>query len=260
MTEIKEMKEIKEAKKLAFFLPNIFTALNIACGFTSVIYSWQGLFYQAAMILVLGAIFDMVDGRVARMTGTQSAFGEQFDSLSDVVSFGFAPAMMVYAVFFSELGRVGLVVSFIFLLCGALRLARFNANIGKVDPNFFQGLPIPGAAFALVGYVLMTIVFPTLRYYPLFAGIYVVVYALLMISNIPFPSFKKSEWVKKRKKRVLAIIFLILTLTFMYEEIMIISMISFYVIGSIAYFIYQRKHGDDVFEWENENEKEIDEE
>ncbi len=252
MTEMKT--EIKDARKLAFFLPNIFTALNMACGFTSVIFSWQGLFYQAAMILVLGAIFDMVDGRVARLTGTQSPFGEQFDSLSDVVSFGFAPAILVYSVFFSELGRPGLIISFVFLLCGALRLARFNANIAKTDPNFFQGLPIPGAAFALVGYVLMTLVFPPLRYYPIFAGIYVVLYALLMISNIPFPSFKKSEWVKKRKKTVLAIIFLMLALTFLYEEIMIMSIISLYVVGSIFYFIRHRKKVDEVFEWENDKD------
>ncbi len=252
------MSEIKDARKLAFFLPNTFTALNMACGFTSAIFSWQGLFYQASMILILGAIFDMVDGRVARLTGTQSAFGEQFDSLSDVVSFGFAPALLVYSVFFTNMGRPGLIISFLFLLCGALRLARFNANIGKVDPNYFQGLPIPGAAFALVGYVLLTLVFPELRYYPQAAAVYVVIYAVLMISNIPFPSFKKSDWVKRRKKTVLVLIFLILSLAFVYEEIMIISLISAYVIGSIVHYVLNRRKTDEVFEWEND--KEIDEE
>lgn len=252
------MSDLKDAKKLAFFLPNTFTALNMACGFTSVIFSWQGLFYYASMILVLGAIFDMVDGRVARLTGTQSPFGEQFDSLSDVVSFGFAPAILVYSVFFSELGRLGLIVSFLFLLCGALRLARFNANIAKTDPNFFQGLPIPGAAFALVGLVLMTLTIPQLRYVPAVAIVYTVLYALLMISNIPFPSFKKSEWVKKRKKRVLALIFLCIALTFLYEEIMIFALITIYVIGSIIYYLRNRKQADDVFEWENDKDHDED--
>ena len=134
---------LNNPKRLAFFLPNTFTALNMACGFFSIILGYQGQFYQAAMILGLGAIFDSVDGRVARMTGTQSVFGEQFDSISDVVSFGVAPAFLVYNKFFINLGRIGLVTSFIFLLCGALRLARFNANIDKVSSNFFQGLPIP---------------------------------------------------------------------------------------------------------------------
>lgn len=252
------MSDIKDSKKLAFFLPNIFTALNMACGFTSVIFSWQGLFYYAAMMLVLGAIFDMVDGRVARLTGTQSSFGEQFDSLSDVVSFGFAPALMMYAAFFTEMGRPGLIVSFLYLLCGALRLARFNANIAKTDPNFFQGLPIPGAAFALIGYVLLTIIFPVMRYYPIAAAVYVVLYALLMISNIPFPSFKKSEWMRRRKKTVLALIFLLLSLTFLYEEVMIISIITAYVIGSIVYFLRTRKQVDEVFDWETDKDSDED--
>ncbi|MEI8346972.1 MAG: CDP-diacylglycerol--serine O-phosphatidyltransferase, partial [Pseudomonadota bacterium] len=150
----------KDAKKLAFFLPNTFTALNMACGFASIIFAQQGDFYKASMILILGAIFDSVDGRVARLTGTQSDFGEQFDSISDVITFGAAPAMLMYARFFTDLGRFGLVISFLYLLCGALRLARFNANIDKISSEFFQGLPIPGAALAQAGLVLTSLQYP----------------------------------------------------------------------------------------------------
>ena len=241
-------------RRLAFFLPNTFTALNMACGFFSIILGWKGEFYQASMILVLGAIFDSVDGRVARITGTQSAFGEQFDSISDVVTFGVAPAFLVYNKFFMGLGRIGLITSFIFLLCGALRLARFNANIDKVSSDFFQGLPIPSGALALVGLTLFSLEFPLVNdYSPIIVG-YVLFYAFLMISNIPFNSFKKSEWVRRHKKRVLFIIFSIMILTFLYEEVMIGGVILTYVLGSLVYFFKNKGALEDMFHWKNEEE------
>ncbi|WP_127717691.1 CDP-diacylglycerol--serine O-phosphatidyltransferase [Halobacteriovorax sp. HLS] len=249
---------IDQPKKLAFFLPNTFTALNLACGFASIIMSWNGQFYNASMILLLGAIFDSVDGRVARMTGTQSQFGEQFDSISDVVSFGMAPAFLVYNCFFKELGRLGMVISFIYLLCGALRLARFNANIEKVSSDYFQGLPIPTAALGLVGYVLLSLEFSTIRDLTPITAIYVVLYSILMISNIPFYSFKNSSWVKTHKKRVLAIIFLVLAAIFTYEQLMIGVLIGAYVIGGLIYFITHKGALEDVFLWKNENENEED--
>ena len=172
----------KESKRIIFYsLPNTFTALNMACGFTSIILSWRGEFYQAALVLILGAIFDSVDGRVARLTGTQSSFGEQFDSLSDLISFGLAPSLLIYNRFLLEAGRLGLVIAFIFVLCGALRLARFNSSIEKVSSSFFQGLPIPGAAIAIVGYVLISLEFTILDDHASVPMIYTLFYALLMI-------------------------------------------------------------------------------
>ena len=247
-------------KRLAFFLPNTFTALNMACGFFSIILGWRGEFYSASMILVLGAIFDSVDGRVARMTHTQSAFGEQFDSISDVVTFGVAPAFLVYNRFFSELGRVGLITSFIFLLCGALRLARFNANIDKVSSDFFQGLPIPSGALAVVGLVLFSIEYPIVKDFTPFLLFYVLFFAFLMISNIPFNSFKNSEWVRSHKKRVLFMIFLTLILTFVQEQIMIGLIINVYVFASLIYFIKNKGALQEMFSWKNDeedNEREI---
>lgn len=241
-------------RRLAFFLPNTFTALNMACGFFSIILGYKGDFYPASMILVLGAIFDSVDGRVARMTGTQSAFGEQFDSISDVVSFGVAPAFLVYNKFFVDMGRIGLITSFIFLLCGALRLARFNANIDKVSSDFFQGLPIPSGALAMIGLTLFSTVVPEINHLKPLLIAYVLFYSFLMISNIPFNSFKKSQWVKAHKKRVLFIIFSILILTAIYEEVMIGSVVLAYVLGSLAYFFMNKGAMGDMFEWKNEEE------
>lgn len=239
-------------RRIAFFLPNTFTALNMACGFFSIILGWKGEFYQASMILVLGAIFDSVDGRVARMTGTQSAFGEQFDSISDVVTFGVAPAFLAYNKFFMDMGRLGLITSFIFLLCGALRLARFNANIDRVSSDFFQGLPIPSGALAVIGLTLFSAPFPEIMDFKPVIVAYVLLIAFLMISNIPFNSFKNSPWVKAHKKRVLFIIFSILALTALYEEVMILGVMLLYILSSLIYYLKNRDRLKDMFHWKSE--------
>lgn len=246
----------KRIDKLAFFLPNTFTALNMGCGFMGILYAFQGHFYKACLFIIVGAIFDSMDGRVARMTGTQSSFGEQFDSLSDLISFGVAPALIFYFKFLTDMSRIGMVVAFIYLLCGALRLARFNANIKNVSSDFFQGLPIPGAASAVIGYVLLSLELDYSEIFKLVAIPYLLFYAILMISNIPFSSFKNSVWIKKHKRKVLFVIFLLICGIFLYEEIMIFIIISLYVVGSIFYRIIYRKKFKDIFDWDEQIETE----
>lgn len=240
------------ARKLAFFLPNTFTALNLGCGFASIVLSFQGVFFEAAVVLILGAIFDSVDGRVARLTGTQSSFGEQFDSMSDVVSFGVAPSILIYNAFLSPLGRLGAMVSFVYLLCGALRLARFNANIEKVSSDYFQGLPIPGAAVAVVGLVLISPEVSFINQNAIIPLVYSLVFSILMITNIPFPSFKNSQWVREHKKRALAIIFIVSALTFVYYKYMFAIGLVTYTITSILYFLTHKGDFSEIFEWKNE--------
>ncbi len=248
---------MSEQRRLAYFLPNIFTALNMACGFVSILLATKLDFYKACMFLVLGAFFDLVDGRVARLTGTQSAFGEQFDSLSDLISFGLAPAMIFYMRFLNDTGRIGIVIAFLYVLCGALRLARFNANIEKVSSEYFQGLPIPGASTAIVGIVLLSLEFQnildevSLKYIAL---AYIFFYSLLMISNIPFPSFKNSAWSKKRKKQFLMLVFLLIASVFLYEELMLSVIITSYVFLSIFYFLINHKKFVGVFDWKDDVE------
>ncbi|MCK5882888.1 MAG: CDP-diacylglycerol--serine O-phosphatidyltransferase [Bacteriovoracaceae bacterium] len=249
-----------DTRKLAFFLPNIFTALNLGCGFGSIILSMQGKFYLASIFLLLGGIFDTVDGRVARLTGTESAFGEQFDSLSDVISFGIAPALLMYNRFFVDLGRPGMVVAFVFLLCGAMRLGRFNASIADNDPNYFQGLPIPGGAIALISYVMISLEFPQIAFHPAIPAGYILLYALLMISNIPFCSFKSSAWGRSHKRSVLALIFLALCLIFLYEELMVGVIISLYTIWSLISFVVRGGRPGDIFAWGADIDTDEDEE
>jgi CDP-diacylglycerol---serine O-phosphatidyltransferase len=245
-----------DKRSFAFFLPNTFTALNMACGFGAMMQSFRGEFYFACMLIVLAAVFDTMDGRVARLTGTQSQFGEQFDSLSDLISFGVAPAILFYFRFLQDAGRLGMVVSFFFMLCGALRLARFNANIERVKSDYFQGLPIPGAACAILSFVLISLNFPIVADYQSLVIGYLVFYGVLMISNIPFPSFKNSPWVKNHKKQVLMIIFLILGSLFIYEEIMIPVLITLYVISSLVYVIFHKDKFAGIFDWKDDTEQE----
>lgn len=239
-------------KKFAFFIPNTLTALNLGCGFVAIMSSMNGNFYRACMLIVLGSIFDSVDGRVARITGTQSSFGEQFDSLSDLISFGIAPAIIFYNRFLIDTGRLGIVIAFLFLLCGALRLARFNANITKVQANYFQGLPIPGAALAVLSYILVSLDFPNVFMNKFLAIPYIIFYSLLMISNVPFPSFKKSDWVRRNRKKVLFLVFIALSSLFIYEQVMIPILISIYVIASIVYVLMHREKFSGIFDWDED--------
>lgn len=245
-----------DRSKWAFFLPNSFTALNLGCGFVAILYGFQGDFYKACMLIFLAAIFDSVDGRVARITNTQSSFGEQFDSLSDLISFGLSPAIIYYFRFLSEAGRPGMVAAFFFALCGALRLARFNANIDKNKSDYFQGLPIPSGALAAVGMIMVSLHFPAVMdMLPVTLG-YLLFYAALMISNIPFPSFKNSEKVKKHKKQVFMLIILVVASLFIWEEVMLPILISVYVLLSLAYFVTHRKKFEGIFDWTDEPELE----
>lgn len=248
----------QQSKRVAFFLPNVFTALNMACGFTAIMLSIKGNIYMACMVLFLGAVFDSVDGRLARMLGATSAFGEQFDSMSDLVSFGVAPALVFYNHFLLHHGRIGMIVAFLYVLCGALRLARFNANIDRVSSDYFQGIPIPGAALATMGLVLLSleVSIPTdlfssrLAYLiPLF---YLFFYSVLMISNFPFPSFKNSPWVKGHKKQVLVIIFLLLAGMFIYEEYIVVLYMTTYVLASLVYYFVHREKFKGIFNWKSE--------
>ena len=245
---------MKEHKKWAYILPNTFTALNLACGFASIILTINGNTYQACLILGLGAIFDIVDGRIARIVGCQSLFGEQFDSMSDLVSFGLAPAILMHHQYLHIYGRLGMALSFLIVLCAALRLARFNVNVAKIQSDYFQGLPAPEAAMGLVGFVLFGLEFdhPAIMKHATIP--YVIIYSVLMISNVPFPAFKNNAWVKSHQKYVFILIICILASLFVYGEIVIGIVISIYVLCSLGYFLTHRGKYQDIFKWEEDSD------
>lgn len=136
-----------------YLLPNLLTTAALFSGFYSIVQAMTGRFEYAAVAIFVAMVFDGLDGRVARMTRTQSAFGAEYDSLSDMVSFGAAPALVIFEWAMKGMGKWGWIAAFVYCACAALRLARFNTNIGVVDKRYFQGLPSPAAAALVAGFV-----------------------------------------------------------------------------------------------------------
>lgn len=183
--------ELRKRRKGIYMLPNMITLAALFGGFYAIVMAVNGRFDLATMGIFAAMLLDSLDGRVARMTNTQSAFGEQMDSLSDMVSFGAAPALIAYVWALSALGRWGWIVAFVYCACAALRLARFNVNTGVVDKRYFQGLPSPAAAALVAGFIWLAIEYGfkgAELVWPMFA---ITLYAgLTMVTNVPFYSFK----------------------------------------------------------------------
>ena len=175
-----------------YLLPNLFTTAALFAGFYAIVQAMNGNFEYSAIAVFIAMVLDGLDGRVARLTGTQSEFGAEYDNLSDMVSFGVAPALIVYEWALKEMDQWGWIIAFIYCACAALRLARFNTNIAVVDKRFFQGLPSPAAAALIAGLVWVTINFhiqgSDIKW---LASIVTLFAALTMVSNIPYYSGKE---------------------------------------------------------------------
>ena len=156
VTDPDEVVITRKRRKGIYVLPNLFTLAALFGGFYAIVMAMNGQFDLAATGIFAAMVLDSLDGRVARMTGTQSAFGEQMDSLSDMVSFGAAPALVAYEWALRPLGRWGWIAAFVYCACAALRLARFNVNTSVVDKRYFQGLPSPAAAALVAGFIWLT--------------------------------------------------------------------------------------------------------
>jgi CDP-diacylglycerol--serine O-phosphatidyltransferase len=176
-----------------YLLPNLFTTAALFAGFYAIVQAMNNRFEQAAIAIFVAIVLDGLDGRVARLTRTQSAFGAEYDSLSDMVSMGAAPALVMYEWVLKDLGRFGWIAAFVYCAGAALRLARFNVNIGVVDKRFFQGLPSPAAAALIAGFVWLASdnKIPVSSYgIPWITGFLAMYAGITMVSNVPFYSFK----------------------------------------------------------------------
>lgn len=189
--------EPKPRSRGIYLLPNAFTTGALFCGFYAIVMAMNQRFEHAAWAIFIAMLLDGLDGRVARLTNTQSEFGAQYDSLSDMVSFGAAPALVIYEWSLRGLGKLGWIAAFVYCAGAALRLARFNTNITVVDKRYFQGMPSPSAAALIAGFVLMMVDLDVpgifLSWFSwglaLFAG-------LTMVTNVPFYSFKDVNFKK----------------------------------------------------------------
>lgn len=184
----------KVRQKGIYLLPNLFTTTALFSGFYSIIAGMNGNFEAAAIAIVIAGIFDALDGRIARLTNTSSAFGVEYDSLSDMVSFGLAPALVIFNWALAPLGKVGWAIAFAFAACAALRLARFNTQVSSVDKSYFVGLSSPPAAGLLAGMVWVGHGIDVGRELSLLAAAITLLAALLMVSNIKYFSFKTIDF------------------------------------------------------------------
>ena len=191
MDNINQLKKMSIRRRGIYLLPNLFTTAALFSGFYAIVQGMNDKFEFAAVAIFIAMVLDGLDGRVARMTHTQSEFGAEYDSLSDMVSFGVAPSLLMYEWALRDLGKWGWFAAFIYCVCAALRLARFNTNIDVVDKRYFQGLPSPAAAALVAGFVWVMqdngFAGHEIHWY---AAALTVFAGLSMVSNFPFYSFK----------------------------------------------------------------------
>jgi CDP-diacylglycerol--serine O-phosphatidyltransferase len=218
-----------------YILPNLFTTGNMFFGFFSMVKSLEGDFVMAAYAIVGAAIFDLLDGRVARLTHATSKFGMEYDSLSDLVSFGVAPAILLYLWALKPFDRVGWLACFIYMACGALRLARFNVQVASIEKKYFQGLPIPMAA-GIVATAVMAV--QSAQIQPLRNPFILAMTALLgfvMVSNFKYRSFKELDFKHRKPFSMLVVGLCVLVFIALRPEVnLFIAFITYAVIGAIA--------------------------
>ena len=228
-------------RKGIYILPNLFTLAALFGGFYAVVMAMNGRFEQSAYGIFCAMMLDSLDGRVARMTNTQSAFGEQMDSLSDMVSFGAAPALIAYEWALKGLGKPGWIAAFVYCSCAALRLARFNTNLAVVDKRFFQGLPSPAAAALVMGFIWIMdnqgFIGGDEGPWLAWTTFGVMLYAgLTMVTNVPFYSFKDVSF--KRTVPFIVIVAIALGIAFITIHPPLVLFALFVVYGASGYAVY----------------------
>lgn len=193
---VRDYSVVKEPARGIYLLPNVLTTIALFAGFYAIIQTVKGRFDTSAMAIFVAMVADSLDGRVARLTNTQTAFGAEYDSLSDMVCFGVAPALLGFNWGLFSFGNIGWFAGFVYVAATALRLARFNTQIGVTDKNYFQGLPSPAAAAIVAGFVWVVV---DNQWQPteILKGLFILVIVLcafLMVSRIRYHSFKNLEW------------------------------------------------------------------
>ena len=225
----------KPRSKGIYLLPNLFTTSALFAGFYAITGSINGHFEIAVIVIFIAMILDGLDGRVARMTNTQSEFGAQYDSLADLVSFGVAPAAVAYAWGLSSLGKLGWMAAFIYATCGALRLARFNVQHNTTDKRYFQGLASPAAAALVAGYIWVMVdnqISGAAAVYGLLTV--TTLSGLLMVSNIRYHSFKELNFTGKVPFVVAVIVMLALALIYVAPPLILFVIFLAYAASGIV--------------------------
>lgn len=233
----KRKPQIKELKRKGIYIiPNLFTSGNLFCGVFAVISVFNAEYVMATIAILAASIFDTLDGKLARLTKTTSRFGVEYDSLADLVSFGVAPGLLVYSWALSSYGRFGWVAVFLFIVCGALRLARFNVQVSGPESKDFVGLPIPAAASLVATTVMLDSYFlhfgKEIR--PILMLTLTYVLAFLMVSNIRYRSFKNFNLRDRKPFGVLVGVVLAFLIMVTAPQVMLFSVFALYVLSGVT--------------------------
>lgn len=237
-------------RKGVYLLPNLITAGGIFAGFYVIIASTDGHYARAAWFILLAAIFDGLDGKVARLTGTASKFGVELDSLADVISFGVAPGVLLYLWALRPFGKLGWLAAFLYVICGALRLARFNVQVSTVESKRFIGLPIPAAACIVATCVLLFYELGGTGTIKIFSMVVLVfMLAFLMVSNIKYLSLKDPELFKRQPFILLVVAIMLLIVIVAKPEVMLFLIgMAYLVSGPVMHYVNRRKERQEQIE------------
>lgn len=229
------------ARRGVYLLPSLFTMANMFCGYACIVYAMRGEYETAAPFIGFAIVLDMLDGRIARLTGTASDFGVEFDSLADVVSFCVAPAFLIYSFALSVLGRPAWFGAFLFVICGALRLARFNVYTGTIDRRFFVGLSTPAAAGVVCSAVILLQGYPASRWLLLAIAVGTYLVALLMVSTFRYWSFKELDFARRRPLQTLLVVVLgVMIVATNHELFLFLIFVGYAISGPIRRLIVGR--------------------
>ena len=217
-------------RKGVYILPNLFTTGNLFCGFWAIVSVFQEKFFFAAIAILLACVFDVLDGKVARLSGATSKFGVQYDSLSDLVSFGVAPALLAYSWALRPYGRFGWLAAFLFVVCGALRLARFNVMSSAGEVKYFKGLPIPAAASMIALTILLYLrLIETGWVKDIVILVMIYILAFLMVSSIRYSSFKELNLAKRKPFSIFMFVVLSMIVIVMEPVLVLFGFILLYI-------------------------------
>ncbi len=234
--------ELRERRRQTIFLlPGLLTTGNLLCGFYAIVLTLDQRHEWAALALFVAMVMDVLDGKVARLTRTTTQFGVEFDSLADVVSFGVAPGLLLYSWALAPLGRVGAGAAFLYVICGALRLARFNVLTGVTDRRYFIGLPIPGAAGTVASMVLFfgAVEFGRAELFALACATYLL--AFLMVSNIRYYSFKEPALARRHAFGVLLVVVLAVLIVAAHPQLFLFLAFTAYALSGPVRRLILRK-------------------
>lgn len=233
----------KTGRKGIYILPNLFTSAALFGGFYAIIAAIQGRYEAAAIAIIIAGVFDGLDGRVARFTHATSHFGIEYDSLSDLVAFGVAPGVLAFLWALEPFGRLGWLAAFVYVICGALRLARFNVKKSSLEANYFKGLPVPAAAAFIAALILFSSAVGGIpENKPIIIIFIVYLLSFLMVSTIDYLSFKEFDIRNRKPFNVLVSIILVCILIAYKPKIMLFFILLAYILSGPAITLY-RKYG-----------------